>query len=112
MSNYITFILLFFESTFSFAQRKNLPMKITDRYFNSIGLINIQDKNNTIIVDLMYAKPDNFTGEVLYNNLTKVYLHPDAAKAIRKAKKLLQERRPGHCLIIYDAARQKCQLIK
>lgn len=105
MNKYMMFFLLFIESTFSFSQRKSLSTNATDDYFTSIGLVDVRDKDHTILVDLMYAKADNFTGKVLYGNLTKAFLHPDATKAFLKAQKLLKERAPGYSLIIYDAAR-------
>ena len=53
----------------------------------------------------MYTQADNFTGEVLYDNLTEAYLHPDAAYALIEAQKALKELHPSYSLIIYDAAR-------
>lgn len=98
-------LLLILESTFSFSQHKNGSRKLFDRYCHSIGLVDIQEKDSTIRVNLMYARPDNFTGEVLYKDLSRAYLHPDAASALLKAQKLLKERKSGYYLIIYDAAR-------
>lgn len=53
----------------------------------------------------MYTQADNFTGEVLYDNLTEAYLHPDAAYALIEAQKALKRLHPSYSLIIYDAAR-------
>ena len=68
------------------------------------GLVNIKEKDSTIIVDLMYAKPDNFVGEKMYN-FSEAYLHPKAAEAVKKANRMLQAEHPDLRLIIYDAAR-------
>ena len=68
------------------------------------GLVNIKEKDSTIIVDLMYAKPDNFVGEKMYN-FSEAYLHPKAAEAVKEANRMLQASHPGLRLIIYDAAR-------
>lgn len=68
------------------------------------GFLRIQDLDNTIAVDMMYAKPDNFVGEVMYD-FTEAYLHPKAAHAVVKANKLLAKLRPGYRLCIYDATR-------
>lgn len=68
------------------------------------GLVNIQNIDSTISVDLMYAKPDNFVGEKMYN-FRQAYLHPKAAAALKKANKLLKEINPHLHLRIYDAAR-------
>ena len=68
------------------------------------GFLRIQDLDNTIAVDLMYAKSDNFVGEVMYD-FTEAYLHPKAAHAVVVANRLLSEAHPGWRLCIYDATR-------
>ena len=73
--------------------------------FDSIGLVNITDLDSTIAVSLLYATADNFTGQVLYNDLTEAYLHPEAAEALLKAQQLLKEEHPDYTLIVYDATR-------
>lgn len=74
-------------------------------YLDSIGLMNIAELDSTFIIRLMYATPDNFTGQLLYNELKEAYLHPDAAKALLEAHLLLKAQYPSYRLIIYDAAR-------
>ena len=68
------------------------------------GFLRIQDLDNTIAVDLMYAKSDNFVGEVMYD-FTEAYLHPKAAHAVVEANRLLSQAHPGWRLCIYDATR-------
>ena len=68
------------------------------------GFIRIQDLDKSIKVDLMYAKSDNFVGEVMYD-FTEAYLHPKAAKAVAEANRILKELKPGYHLCIYDATR-------
>ena len=43
------------------------------------GMVDIHSLDKTIRVSLMYSRSNNFTGEVLYTDLTKAYLHPLAA---------------------------------
>lgn len=74
-------------------------------YMDSLGLINVTELDNSLAVQLMYTQADNFTGEVLYDNLTEAYLHPDAAYALVKAQRALKKLHPSYSLIIYDAAR-------
>lgn len=90
------------ESSAAFAQPDKSPMAL---YMDSLGLINIAELDSSIAVSLMYTRADNFTGEVLYNDLTEAYLHPDAAYALLKAQKALKAAHPSYNLIIYDAAR-------
>lgn len=68
------------------------------------GFLRIQDLDNTIAVDLMYAKSDNFVGEAMYD-FTEAYLHPKAAHAVVEANRLLSQAHPGWRLCIYDATR-------
>lgn len=69
------------------------------------GYVNIKDVDPTIQVSLMYTRPDNFTGRVLYTDLKDAYLHPDAAQALKKCQQRLKQLHPELSLIIYDAAR-------
>lgn len=77
----------------------------TALYLDSLGLINIQSADSSIAVKLLYATPENFTGELLYGDLKDAYLHPDALKSLLRAQQLLKEKYPGYSLIVYDAAR-------
>lgn len=77
----------------------------TAHYLDSLGLINIAEADSSIVVDLMYTRADNFTGEVLYEDLHEAYLHPEAMESLSKAQRILKESHPGYSLIVYDAAR-------
>ena len=44
-------------------------------YMDSLGLVNIAELDSSITVKLMYTQADNFTGEVLYDDLSEAYLH-------------------------------------
>lgn len=77
----------------------------TAQRLDSIGLVNVARLDSTIAISLLYATPDNFVGEALYDDLTEAYLHPEAAEALLKAQRLLKEKHPGYSLIIYDATR-------
>lgn len=74
-------------------------------YLDSLGLVNVRQLDPTLKVDLMYTRADNFTGQVLYDDLHEAYLHPEAARALLRAQKRLKELHPGYSLVIYDAAR-------
>ena len=71
---------------------------------NFKGFVNVLKIDSTMSVELMYAKPDNFVGEKMYN-FSEAYLHPKAAEALKKANKLLKEINPNLHLRVYDAAR-------
>jgi len=77
----------------------------TARHMESLGFANIAEADSTIAVDLMYTRADNFTGQVLYDDLHEAYLHPDALKGLLRAQQELRKRHPRYRLIVYDAAR-------
>src|SRR5574344_2441848 len=69
------------------------------------GLENIREKDPNIKVSLMYGRPDNFTGKLLYTDLHQAYLHPKALAALIKAQKILKKYNTDYSLIVFDAAR-------
>jgi zinc D-Ala-D-Ala dipeptidase len=69
------------------------------------GLIDIGNLDSNIIVDLRYATANNFTGQVIYSDLTKAFLQADVAEKLKKAAAYLNQKKPGFKLLVYDAAR-------
>lgn len=80
-------------------------LSATARSMERQGMVNIKSVDPTIEVSLMYSRPDNFTGQVLYEDLREGYLHPKAAEALAKAQQRLKELHPEYSLIIFDATR-------
>lgn len=97
-------LLLVLTTTFAVAQDKQKLSK-TAQSLERRSYVNVQQLDKTIQVSLMYARADNFTGSVLYDDLREAYLHPRAAQALVKAQKRLKKLRPDLRLKIYDAAR-------
>ena len=87
------------------AQKRQKKLSPTAQNMAKQGFVNVLDYDSTIHVSLMYSRPDNFTGRVLYSDLREAYLHPMAAKALAQAQKELKRRHPNLSLIIYDAGR-------
>ena len=92
-----------FSASQSYAQQKTLSKTAVS--IKQQGYVDVQDEDPTIKVSLMYSRPDNFTGKVLYKDLKEAFLHPQAAKALAKAQKELKKLRPELSLIVFDAAR-------
>lgn len=69
------------------------------------GYVDVKAVDPEIIVELMYAREDNFIGKVMYTTLTRAFLHPAAAKALKKAQDELKSINPGLTLKVCDAAR-------
>ncbi|MGN0233714.1 MAG: M15 family metallopeptidase [Bacteroidaceae bacterium] len=77
----------------------------TARSMERQGMVDVTTLDSTIHVSLMYSRPDNFTGKILYADLREALLHPRAAKALCEAQRILREKRPDLSLKIYDATR-------
>lgn len=87
-------------------EKKHTPAKSRmATQLDSLGFFNITDIDSTIQTALMYAQPDNFTKQVLYDDLKEAYLHPEAAIALKEAHEILKRLHPSYRFIIYDAAR-------
>lgn len=93
-------LLMFFASAGLSAQQS-----ATARRMAAQGMVDILSVDSTIQVSLMYSRPDNFTGRVLYTDLREAYLHPKAAIALTAAQKALRKLRPELSLKVYDATR-------
>ena len=76
-----------------------------EQEMESLGLIDVSTLDPGIMVQMVYATPYNFMGKVLYEDVNRAYLQPDAAQKLLKAYKALKQLRPDLTLIIYDAAR-------
>lgn len=77
----------------------------TEQRMEEQGMVEIITVAPDVRVSLMYGRADNFTGRVLYTDLRHAYLHPEAARALRRADDELRRLRPDLRLKVYDAAR-------
>jgi len=99
-SRWIVAALLTLAPGLGFAQRSATAQRMAEQ-----GLVDVLSVDSTIHVSLMYSRPDNFTGKVLYTDLREAYLHPKAAAVLAKAQQALKKLRPDLSLKIYDATR-------
>ncbi|WP_018108837.1 M15 family metallopeptidase [Bacteroides propionicifaciens] len=100
-SNLICILLsLLFSFSLAAQQLSDTEVKIQE-----LGFVDIRKKDPSIVVDMMYAKADNFVGVVMYKDLHTAYLHPLAASSLIKAHQELKRRCPKCRFIVYDATR-------
>ncbi len=71
------------------------------------GLIDVRLIDPSIVVDLKYAKADNFMGTDIYGDYTRAYLRPEAAWKLVRANEILQERHPNLRILVGDALRPR-----
>ena len=93
MKRYFSFLLVFLSTVSALHSQAKFS-----------SYVNVRDVDSTIVVDLMYARADNFVGEKMYD-FAEAYLHPKAAAALKKASALLRAENPSLRLCVYDAAR-------
>ena len=65
-------------------------------------LVEVREATHGVVIDMMYARPDNFTGHVLYPH-ARCFLHPLAEAALRRA--VIGARAFGLQLKVFDAFR-------
>lgn len=74
-------------------------------HIKQYNLVDVSTLGPGITVDLKYATTDNFVHRNMYGDFKTAYLHPDAAKSLKKALLRLRRIDKQFGFIIYDAAR-------
>lgn len=74
-------------------------------YLYRQGMVDVSRMDSTIRVCLKYATPNNIMGETVYEGITGIWLHPDAAEKLLRAQALLKKEYPSYSLLVFDAAR-------
>jgi zinc D-Ala-D-Ala dipeptidase len=103
---FITFLL--FLLGFSGATQNNgriSSLTYSSNYFDSLGLVNVSEIDESILIDLKYASEDNFLKTNLYGNLKECYAPELVALKIHLAQEYLNELKPNYKLLIYDLTR-------
>jgi zinc D-Ala-D-Ala dipeptidase len=71
------------------------------------GFVDVRTLDPTIIVELKYARTDNFMGINAYGDFSRAYLLPEAARKLARANEILRERYPGLRILVADALRPR-----
>lgn len=75
--------------------------------YNVEDVVDIRDINYRILVKLAYSTTENFLYEDVYGDLQTCYLRKAAAEKLDKAQTLLEEKRKGYRLVVYDGLRPR-----
>ncbi len=67
--------------------------------------VDIAKMNPAIKVKLAYSSTENFLNEDAYGNLEICYLHKEAATKLSKAQELLNGKKKGYRIVVYDGLR-------
>jgi zinc D-Ala-D-Ala dipeptidase len=73
----------------------------------AMGLVDVRSLDPTLLVDLKYARSDNFMGADVYGELRRAMLVPAAAEKLRQAHNHLKLRQPDYRLLVVDAFRPR-----
>lgn len=82
-----------------------IPDTEIEKQLRGLGLVDVAETDTSIAVHLVYATADNFTGQILYSDMRKAFLLPEAARRLADAQRRLKAVRPDLSLIVYDAVR-------
>jgi D-alanyl-D-alanine dipeptidase len=75
--------------------------------YNVEDVVDIRDINDRILVKLAYSTTENFLNEDVYGDLETCYFRKAAAEKLDKAQTLLEEKRKGYRLVVYDGLRPR-----
>ncbi|MFP4663874.1 MAG: M15 family metallopeptidase [Bacteroidales bacterium] len=77
----------------------------TWRFLDSMGLVDVQTLDSSILVNLRYSSTDNFLDTILYDELSSAFLQADVARKLANASGILQKKHPELRLMVWDAVR-------
>lgn len=86
-------------------EEKEVRETETEQHMRSLGMVDIQEVDSSVLVHLVYATSENFVGKVLYKDIRKAFLLPETARCLADAQRRLKLLRPELSLLVYDAAR-------
>ncbi len=78
-----------------------------DTYLINEGLVNIREKDSSILVELKYSTEDNFMKKDVYGCLENCYLQPDVADRLILCQQKLQSIDSNLTLLLYDGLRPR-----
>ena len=70
-------------------------------------MIDVSQLNNSILVKLAYSTTDNFLNSDVYGDLENCYLRREVAEMLNRAQIVLDQKREGYRLILYDCLRPR-----
>lgn len=75
--------------------------------YNIEDVVDITHLNNRILVNLAYSTTNNFLQEDVYGDLHTCYLRREAAEKLDRAQTLLEKKKQGFRLVVYDGLRPR-----
>jgi len=70
-------------------------------------IVDLTKLNNRIMVNLVYSTPNNFLHEDVYGELETCFLRKEVAEKLDKAQIILEGKKKGFRLIVYDGLRPR-----
>jgi D-alanyl-D-alanine dipeptidase len=70
-------------------------------------MLDVSQLNKSLIIRLAYSTPDNFLNSDVYGNLEACYLRKEVAEMLNRAQTVLNRKRKGYRLVVYDCLRPR-----
>lgn len=70
-----------------------------------LGLVDVAEKDSSIITDIKYSTNYNFLNSDVYGNYCSCYLQADVADKLVRAQRFLKTQYPHFNLVVFDCAR-------
>ena len=70
-------------------------------------MVDVSQFNNSILVRLAYSTTDNFLNSDVYGDLERCYLRREVAEMVDRAQIVLDQKREGYRLVLYDCLRPR-----
>jgi zinc D-Ala-D-Ala dipeptidase len=83
------------------------PITPLEKELLALGLVDVRSLDPTLLVDLKYARSDNFLGVDVYGELRRALLVPAAAEMLHRAHDRLKLRHADYRLLVVDAFRPR-----
>ena len=96
----ISFIFLLFTPALAY---RPVPYNIED----AEDIVDITHLNNRILVNLAYSTTNNFLHEDVYGDFQTCYLRKEAAEKLDMAQTILEKKKNGFRLVVYDGLRPR-----
>ena len=98
------FVLFLISASFLYALKNQTGF---EERMKQMGLLNIQNLSQTILVDLKYSSEDNFMKKDVYGDLNQCFLRKEAAEKLIIAENYLKSLNKELNLLVYDCARPR-----
>lgn len=82
------------------------PSDQSSSYFLE-DMLDVSKLNKSLLIRMAYSTPDNFLNSDVYGDLEACYLRKEVAEMLNRAQRVLDRKRKGYRLVVYDCLRPR-----